>query len=135
MKNNNLKRNKPCFCGSGNKYKNCHANKTEKSNLWLFIIIPIALFAFYLTFYNNEPKKTDIKSFTKNQDNVFSQPNSMARPGKVWSSEHNHWHDAPPNLIEKNKKSQVSPQPEGTPPLGKVWSPEHNHWHDESTHK
>lgn len=39
-----------------------------------------------------------------------------APPGKVWSSEHGHWHDAP--------------GPPREAPPGKVWSEEHGHWHD-----
>lgn len=49
-----------------------------------------------------------------------AQPRAIAPPGKVWSSEHNHWHDDP------NAKMPV----EGTRgPEGTVWSAEHNHWH------
>lgn len=58
-------------------------------------------------------------------------------PGKIWSPEHGHWHDAPgttldsiPNWQAPGLSTQLaSQQPDSTPP-GKVWSPEHGHWHD-----
>lgn len=47
-------------------------------------------------------------------------PKAVAPAGKVWSTEHNHWHDAP----------AAARPAEGTAgPDGAVWSAEHNHWH------
>lgn len=78
----------------------------------------------------------------------------VAPPGKVWSPEHGHWHDAgaaqgglsatstqSPIKIEQSTGPAgptgstapitVSvPKPPGEAPPGKVWSPEHGHWHD-----
>jgi hypothetical protein len=78
-----------------------------------------------------------------------SQPPGEAPPGKVWSPEHGHWHDAPssaaaPALISPSgtqlpplpvttptaTSEPVTAQPPGEAPPGKVWSPEHGHWHD-----
>jgi hypothetical protein len=42
-------------------------------------------------------------------------------PGKVWSEEHGHWHDA---------EGPGTPRPEGPAPPGKEWSEAHGHWHD-----
>jgi len=62
-----------------------------------------------------------------------NKPEGEAPPGKVWSVEHGHWHDAknPHNSfttdIEQNR-DQLGNQVEAPP--GKVWSPEHGHWHD-----
>ena len=136
MDNNNPKRNEPCHCGSGKKYKNCHnANETKKSNQWLFIILPILLLTYYLIPADKVSEKTNIKGASSNQNtNVFSQPNKTTPLGKVWSSEHNHWHDAPVNMTKNTKKPLVSPQPNKTAPPGKVWSSEHNHWHDKNSH-
>ncbi|HYO77372.1 MAG TPA: hypothetical protein VE010_12985 [Thermoanaerobaculia bacterium] len=79
---------------------------------------------------------------------VAMNPNA-ARPGKVWSSEHGHWHDVTPGggtatasamptspaltPIAPQRQARPStpkPQPEGPVPAGKVWSSEHGHWHD-----
>jgi hypothetical protein len=56
-----------------------------------------------------------------------------APEGKVWSTEHSHWHDKPKNLETVhlgtvNYPSQPVPQP-GPAPAGTVWSEEHGHWH------
>lgn len=49
-----------------------------------------------------------------------ANPKAIAPPGKVWSAEHNHWHDDPNAVLPV----------EGTAgPDGAVWSAEHNHWH------
>ncbi|MBI4548742.1 MAG: hypothetical protein HY707_12225 [Ignavibacteriae bacterium] len=63
-----------------------------------------------------------------------------APPGKVWSPEHQHWHDirenspiTPPVNQPTNTNPQNGnyfPQPLGPVPAGKVWSTEHGHWHD-----
>lgn len=66
------------------------------------------------------------------------------RPGKVWSEEHGHWHDAaapvggapispamtPLTPAQQQQNTFRKPQPPGPAPEGKVWSPEHGHWHD-----
>ncbi len=62
------------------------------------------------------------------------QPEGPPPPGKVWSTEHKHWHDrptAPPPTVHMgtlNRPSAPVPQP-GPAPAGTVWSPEHGHWH------
>ena len=71
---------------------------------------------------------------------------SPSRAGKVWSAEHNHWHDAPaPGAATTSLPARpVTPpaaqqtftpksQPPGPVPAGKVWSTEHGHWHDVNT--
>ncbi len=75
------------------------------------------------------------------------QPDGPVPPGKVWSPEHGHWHDAPgaapqqvvipatpasapPAPPVSPAPGQLTPQPDGPVPPGKVWSPEHGHWHD-----
>lgn len=70
-----------------------------------------------------------------------SPPPGQAPPGKVWSAEHRHYHDAPVQLGGGTPMPQVTmprpaattarvPQPPGPAPAGKTWSPEHGHWHD-----
>ena len=53
-------------------------------------------------------------------------------PGKVWSPEHGHWHDAPTviNPTPSEPSTELIPQPPGEVPDGKIWSPEHGHWHN-----
>jgi len=60
-------------------------------------------------------------------------------PGKVWSPEHGHWHDATatstplstPLIPQPSTPSTESTsEPPGPAPPGKVWSTEHSHWHD-----
>jgi len=68
------------------------------------------------------------------------QPAGDPPPGKVWSPEHGHWHDAaeapttqtppPADTPAATQQTGRIPQPEGPVPQGKVWSPEHGHWHD-----
>jgi len=69
------------------------------------------------------------------------QPPGPAPAGKVWSTEHGHWHDAPgapaapgataaPGAAQPGSLPPGSPQPPGPVPPGKVWSVEHGHWHD-----
>ena len=70
-------------------------------------------------------------------------PAPASTAGKVWSPEHNHWHDAPAQASTTTVPARPAatpsatvpattpqPQPPGPAPAGKVWSPEHGHWHD-----
>lgn len=99
-----------------------------------------------------------------------SQPEPAATPGspqpgpapagKVWSTQHGHWHDITPqsqspiqiemadgapgsavqssgseiridaNSLPGAQPARSVPQPAGAVPEGKVWSPAHGHWHD-----
>jgi hypothetical protein len=79
-------RNEPCPCGSGKKYKNCCAGKTAlyKRPMWsgallaLFLLGGLLLAGVALT----------------RRGSGSSGPPGPAPPGKVWSVEHGHWHDA-----------------------------------------
>ena len=64
-------------------------------------------------------------------------------PGKVWSPEHGHWHDAPATSTPRSTplsnplipqpstpSTESTSEPPGPAPPGKVWSTEHSHWHD-----
>lgn len=117
-------RNDACHCGSGKKFKVCHGQSNNKPyQLWTISgVVVLAILWFF--FYESEPAIVP---------NRISSPLELAPPGKVWSVEHGHWHDAPslpvsstPNSIPK--KPQAKP-PSAAPP-GKIWSPEHGHWHD-----
>jgi ABC-type nickel/cobalt efflux system permease component RcnA len=102
------KRNEPCPCGSGKKYKVCCAGKRSSSQ-WL-ALVSVVIFAGLAAWV---------------VAGVFRQaaePNAAAPPGKIWSEEHGHWHDAP--------GSPGDGPPVGPTPPGKEWSYEHGHWHD-----
>ena len=67
------------------------------------------------------------------QNTGKKKPEGEDPPGKVWSAEHGHWHDAknphdafPSDMVKI--RDQLHKQSEA--PSGKVWSPEHGHWHD-----
>ena len=78
-------RNEACHCGSGKKYKNCHQKievqqeATNKNTLiagFIVLIIVLAGIVLYLNLQASNDAPGD------------------APEGKVWSSEHGHWHDA-----------------------------------------
>jgi hypothetical protein len=79
-------RNDPCHCGSGKKYKNCHQQvevKKEAPNRNFLIggiVLVIIMLAALVLFLNL-------------QSSGNGAPGD-APEGKVWSSEHGHWHDA-----------------------------------------
>ena len=82
---------------------------------------------FYFFFENGRPMISNELSPLKSQDNLKLNT-KLNPPGKVWSPEHNHWHDAPNAQPFSTSNSKLLENT--TPPPGKVWSPEHNHWHD-----
>ena len=69
-----------------------------------------------------------------NEMRLPGQPDGPAPAGKVWSTEHSHWHDKPSSppptvhLGNVNRPSSPVPAP-GPAPAGMVWSAEHGHWH------
>jgi len=72
-------RNDPCHCGSGKKYKVCHGRSAAGgSNRWMLIGGVVGVVA--LGYFVNKILTSD------GQNNP--------PPGKVWSPEHSHWHDA-----------------------------------------
>jgi hypothetical protein len=96
-------RNDPCPCGSGKKYKACCAVKRQRSQ-WI-AIVSVVVFAGVAAW----ALKTAIDQSDEAPD------------GKVWSSEHGHWHPAP--------GAEPLQRPAGLP-LDAEWSPEHGHYHD-----
>lgn len=58
-----------------------------------------------------------------------------APPGKVWSPEHGHWHDADPEAGADPLQNEPwdhqyrIERPDGPPPEGMTWSESHGHWH------
>jgi hypothetical protein len=80
-----VRRNDPCPCGSGKKYKNCHekedikaANNNKAYLIGAILIIFIIIAAVVL--------------FTDSNNSQTSKPPGPAPEGKVWSEEHGHYH-------------------------------------------
>jgi len=117
-------RNEPCHCGSGKKYKVCHGRSAAGgSNRWMLIGGVVGVVA--LGYFVNKILTSD------GQNNP--------PPGKVWSPEHGHWHDATATstplstpLIPQPSipTTESTSEPPGPAPPGQVWSPDHGHFHD-----
>jgi len=76
-------RNAPCPCGSGRKFKRCCAGRLrqrEARNAKVAWFAAVALVLGALGVIVALVRSTDP---------------GAAPPGKVWSAEHGHWHDAP----------------------------------------
>ena len=140
-----LGRNEPCHCGSRKKYKQCHEPTKNTNNNQYAIIGIIAVVILVIIFINSDSSKSNqnvsvTTSPLLNQGSASnkSNPSGPAPPGKVWSQEHGHWHDAPvsksltPKILCKNEvnKITVPKQDKNNPPEGKVWNEEHDHFHD-----
>lgn len=83
----NAGRNDPCPCGSGLKHKQCCAGKAAwhqrptvtAALVALFLVGSLVLAGVVIT----------------GDDTASPGAPGEAPPGKVWSEEHGHWHDAP----------------------------------------
>lgn len=80
-------RNELCHCGSGKKYKNCHQQMdvqkgpaNNRNTLIGGIVIVIIILAAIALFVNLQSSGNEAPG--------------DAPEGKVWSTEHGHWHDA-----------------------------------------
>ena len=110
------------------------------------MVVTIAIFGvaligggLLLNYYGTSPRNAPA-SAGQIPGQAVPQPPGEAPPGKVWSPEHGHWHDAPEattapatppaDTPPATQQAGGIPQPEGPVPAGKVWSPEHGHWHD-----
>lgn len=134
-------RNEPCPCGSGKKHKNCcFGKKRDTGFLYLIVAMGVIGAVSIAAAYMNSDRERVGTSTPRQQtaaplpSTPQPQPPGAVPPGKVWSAEHGHWHDAAPgnqptkdNPITVNRRNV--PQPPGPVPAGKVWSPEHGHWH------
>ena len=128
-------RNDPCHCGSGKKFKVCHGELTSKFNQQ-WVIAAIIGGIFLLFFFMDSGSSTTTITNSAIPTSVIPQVrNGTAAqpPGKVWSSEHGHWHDTattPSSTIPGVASNLPQSKPPGEAPPGKVWSPDHGHWHD-----
>jgi hypothetical protein len=134
-------RNEPCHCGSGKKYKNCCIRERRSSRG--LVILGAALLA--LAAAGVMTMAGDKKAPAPPTAAQRAYQTGAAPPGKVWSAEHGHWHDAAParpatpglppgqaTSVPPGQTKPGSPQPPGPAPAGQVWSTEHGHWHDAS---
>ena len=136
-------RNDLCSCGSNKKYKNCCGKKGIRLDFRLLkrvflAVIIIAAAAWVSKQYIFVPDSEESSGILlpRQQPNrvqpLAPQPPGQVPEGKVWSPEHNHWHDAPATNADGETIFTPKAQPPGLPPPGKVWSYEHGHWHDSS---
>ncbi|MBL8858590.1 MAG: SEC-C domain-containing protein [Planctomycetes bacterium] len=156
-------RNEPCPCGSGKKYKACCEGRVDvvaeaQRSPWSVVILVVVAIAITgvlvmkfmrpkeeapATVNTAAPIATPPVTLNTPSMGTLAAPPGPPPPGKVWSAEHGHWHDAPgaggapsPVVINPNGVANPAPatpvtaQPPGPAPEGKVWSPEHGHWHD-----
>ena len=66
-------RNEPCPCGSGKKFKQCHATKQEQwSPMLVGVLIVGAILAVIV---------------------IVTSVRQSSGSGRVWSAEHGHYHD------------------------------------------
>lgn len=91
-----LGRNDLCHCGSGKKYKNCHMNSETSgkglNKAFIVVAILVALSAVGIIGYVTNPQNNT--EATEQGYKPAPPPKGEAPPGKVWSYEHGHWHDA-----------------------------------------
>ena len=139
-----LGRNEPCHCGSGKKYKHCHEPTKNTNNNQYAIIGIIAVVILVIIFINSDSSSSNqnvpvTTSPLLNQGSTSnkSKPGGPAPPGKVWSQEHGHWHDAPvtksltPKLLGKEGVNKITVPPDKNKTSeGKVWDEAHGHFHD-----
>lgn len=79
--NKKISQNATCPCGSGKKYKKCCTTQAagvesfwSKATLWIFGIVLLGGIILVVL--------------------AFLSDDGAPPPGKVWSPEHGHWHDA-----------------------------------------
>jgi hypothetical protein len=168
----NVRQKDPCPCGSGKRYKNCCGKRGAKSSFRKWTGLKLSVLAIvvvgggavaYMIF--SKPTITPLEVITtetppKSVQPLQPQPVDPAGEGKVWSTEHGHWHDAPGAATSSGSATnpititpgatpgsgtnpisitpgttpgsggELTPQPPGPAPEGKVWSSEHGHWHN-----
>ena len=67
-------RNDPCPCGSGKKFKQCCSSKKDR---WSWALVAVVIAGMVLAIVV-----------------IVSNVRRTSNPGRVWSPEHGHYHDA-----------------------------------------
>ena len=104
-------RNDPCSCGSGKKYKHCCEVKTGPMSRYKSLVLVAAVLVIAGGVWIGEA----FFSGDAGQGSFSQQPGS-APVGKVWSTEHGHWHDAPPGQALADSGQASVPKPPGPAP-------------------
>jgi hypothetical protein len=104
-----VRRNDPCPCGSGRKFKQCCSGKGLLEQRSWGGLIAVALGVIFTV------------GLALAVMDLFSEDTTAASKRRVWSEEHKHWH-----TVDVNTPGEPPPGPS---PPGKVWSKEHGHWH------
>ena len=97
------KRNETCHCGSGKKYKVCHGTTKEATNNVVYFIAGLAIAVFIFLFFGSSDSGSESLPVSQSPILPYTsrsspKPPGDAPPGKVWSEEHGHWHDAPQQI-------------------------------------
>ena len=130
-------RNEPCPCGSGQKFKKCCETKLanrRRNNVPLLAAAALLIAGGVAVVLFRDASAEPVSGALPRAIGTAAAPGpGNAPPGKVWSTEHKHWHDAPSAAAPP---ITITPQPgsPAPPPTaaagGRVWSQEHGHWHD-----
>jgi hypothetical protein len=94
-----LNRNDLCYCGSGNKFKNCHMNKakaetTNRSFVIIGALVLLSVIAVLSVYFSLQERPKSNNAINQSNSNApVPPPPGEAPPGKVWSTAHGHWHD------------------------------------------
>lgn len=118
-------RNEPCPCGSGKKYKNCCNVKAGPVSRHKSLVLAAGVLVIGGGIWLGQAFLSSDSGSSRS-----TQPEGAAPPGKVWSAEHGHYHDAATGRSLPEPGQAGTSQPEGAAPAGKVWSAEHGHYHD-----
>lgn len=91
-------RNELCHCGSGKKYKNCHMNTDTtargKNKAFIIVMLLVGFAAIGSVTYYMNSQNTANQAIQPGGFKPGPPPAGDPPPGKVWSYEHGHWHDA-----------------------------------------
>lgn len=117
-----IRRNDPCHCGSGSKYKHCCEGKDKqpfmsRTGLLLGLAIAVVLAGGVAALFNDPTN--DAETERKLRDVL--EGSSEALPATA---------PAPAPANASATPTAPAPQPPGPAPAGKVWSVEHGHWHE-----
>ncbi|HEX9984357.1 MAG TPA: SEC-C metal-binding domain-containing protein [Thermoanaerobaculia bacterium] len=126
-------RNEKCPCGSGKKYKNCHADQAQHPAPRGLIYLGLAIAAVAalgivpaLMKDRKPPRRAAVDApagavpaagSTATATPGSPQP-GPAPAGKVWSVEHGHWHDQPPQGAPSASSIRIDGLPTAAPAPG-----------------
>lgn len=118
------RRNDPCPCGSGSKYKHCCEDKDKqpfisRTGLVLGLAIAVVLAGGVAALFNDPSNDAETERKLRDVLRGSSETAPPVAPATANTS------TTPPAATPQ----APAPQPPGPAPAGKVWSAEHGHWH------